>query len=148
MDPLAEVQRKHFHPSSSFSSCLRVQWSGTMLLAPAFYIPARLSLLLGLCFSQISSPTSVCNSLKSLFVIFKITFEAVTASFIQTFYLCTSAHLSTDAFPVMWDQSYKQDYDLNWIILSTFLIQMKEQTVHKLNITPQPYMPSVCMDFS
>lgn len=83
-------------------------------LAPVFYIPACLFLLLGLCFSQISSSTSVCNSLKSKSVTFnlKITFEAFTASFIQTFYLYTSAHLSTDAFFVMQDQSYKQDYYL------------------------------------
>lgn len=66
-----------------------------------------------------------------------MTFEAFTASFTPTFYLCTSARLNTDAFPVMQDQSYKQDYDLNWIILPAFLIQMKEQTVHKLNITSQ-----------
>lgn len=51
---------------------------------------------------------------------FKTTFKVSTASFTQTFYLCTSAHLKTDAFPVMQDQSYKQDYDLNWIILSGF----------------------------
>lgn len=37
VDPL-EVQRKHLHPSSSFSSCPRVQWPCTTLLAPVFYI--------------------------------------------------------------------------------------------------------------
>lgn len=111
VDPL-EVQDKAAHfpaaPGYSLHHAAGTCFTSCMLV-PASRIR----------FSQISS---VCNSLKSKFVRFnlEITFEAFTASFIQTFYLCISAHLNTDAFPVMQDQDYKQDYDLNWIILSVF----------------------------
>lgn len=101
--PAAPAYSLHHAAGTCFTSCMLVPASRTR-------------------FSQISFSTSVCNSLKSQFVRFnlEITFEAFTASFIQTFYLCISAHLNTDAFPVMQDQDYKQDYDLNWIILSVF----------------------------